>query len=224
MVIPLTAYSSWSLPLSAIGASIVGVFLQDWRYSNFPPTHIIIFQIVIFGLCAAVSAFILMLFFKILTYLFGYCLKLLGEPDKIRIEKGKDGKLLELIVENNESEEFSGELKIMKVNDEKFGTPLLMGVVRGENIASPIIIPKGEPIKVGIGLFDDETGKAYFVDFHKQKVPLNPQTRIYTKLSGNLKDGTEIIKEDTWFINYKDYGSSKKLGFANLIEIKSFKI
>lgn len=169
------------------------------------------------------SILLFMIVVKGFLFVFGHVLRFFGERDKIEFLKGKDSKVLELIITNNESEEFSGQFKIMKINDEELGQPLLMGILHNGKIEDKITIPKNEPISVALGLFDDKTDRAYFPDFHNENKPLNPQTRVYTKLSGNLKGGAEIIKEDMWFINYKDCAGEKKLGFANLLEIKNLR-
>lgn len=228
IILPYSRFIKFSLACNAISVALIAVFSQAWRYTDFSPI-IFICNLLEYSTYVAISVLILALIFKIIVLIFGALMTLLGSPDKISLERLNNGSFIEIQINNDEDEKFVGELKILKINDEKLVNPLLMGIARGQNIDPQIIIPKNESVSIRIGFFDKKSNNAFFSDAYKQQIMLLPQTRIYTKLSGNLENKEEIIKEQDWFINYKvnngdlDFSIVKLLIMENLI-IKSGKI
>ncbi len=212
------SFIPFSLTCSIGGAAFYGIFIQEWRYS-FISFLVIIEYILIFATCIAIVAGVLAFIIKILTMIIGFLMQLIGTPDKIHLERYNDGKFVGVKFFNGEKEKFVGEFKILRINDEILITPLIMGVIRGENIEQQIVIPKEENIGIQIGYFDDDSGSAYFTDVYRQKRILYDQTRIYTKLSGNLECGEQIIKEKSWFVRYKTSDKGTELSLSDLIEI-----
>ena len=192
--------------MGAVAIALLNNIYKIWQYLK--SSNLIVFLnfiiiIILLALAVSVAAGIL----KCIAWIIGRLLIAFGEPDKIEIERfnNKNRGLVEIKIENNEEEQFEGELKIMQIGNRKLPTPLSMGVFRSkENIEKEIVIPANEPISVAIGLFDKVLGSAYFPDAHNKEMFLPPKTRIYTKLSGKLlNSGIKIIKYNSWYVNYE---------------------
>ena len=223
MNIPTLSLLTYSSIFTVVAPTIMAVFFEGWRLIDSSRIGFIV-AVIGYALLLMIATIILGIILKITTMLLGWIMCSLGIPDKIILERCNYHKFVEIKIENQEEERFTGEFKILKINDDKLSTPLTMGVFRGKHMDSRIVIPKQESVGVIIGLFDDELGYAYFVDTYNQKKVLLPQTRIYTKLSGNLENKDEIIKEQQWFIDYKNYDDGKGISLSNLIEIKEQKL
>ncbi len=223
IALPISFYLPFSYICTGISATAIAVLAQAWRFATFSDMEFLI-TLIKYTFLVAVAVGFVAIVFKIIVSFCGWIVSLLGVPDKIKLERVNNHKFVEIKIDNGEEEVFAGEFKILRINDDKLNTPLTMGVFRGKHMDSKIIIPKGESISVVIGLFDDDLGYAYFLDAYGQQKVLPPQTRIYTKLSGNLENEDEIVKESQWFINYKDYDDGKGLSLSNLIEITNQKL
>lgn len=217
--IPIISFISFSLTCSIGGAGFYGVFLQDWKYKSFSLPEMFV-NILFYALCIALVSGVLSIILKAGAVLLGLIMQLFGTPDKIELERFNNGITANVKISNGEGEKFSGELKILRINDEELINPLLMGVSRGANIDPKISIPKGESVGVGIGFFDKKLKQAYFLDAYNQKILLPDQTRIYSKLSGNLENGEEIIKEKEWFLRYENTDNGTELSLSHLLEIR----
>jgi hypothetical protein len=221
--IPILSLIQYSAVFTVAAATIMAIFLEGWRLIDSSGIGFII-AVIGYAVLLMIATVFLGITLKVFSMLLGWVMCRLGIPDKITLERRNNHKLIEIKIENQEEQKFTGEFKIQKINDDQLSTPLTMGVFRGRHMDSQIVIPKHESVAVMIGLFDDELGYAYFVDAYNQQKVLLPQTKIYTKLSGNLESNDEIVKEQRWFIDYKNYENGKGLSLSNLIEIKEQKL
>lgn len=220
IAIPLSSYFSNSLPLSAIGASVLSVLLQGWIYKVFS-IAMIVANILLFSICAAISTALLILIFKVLFIVVGNFMMAIGEEDQIGISPSNTENFVEIKIDNKENCSFSGELKVMRINDEELLNPLLMPIIRGDNKNPQITIPKDESVGVRIGLFDNEKGYSYFTDTYDQKIFLPTNAIIHLKLSGKLDDGTEIIKEKEYISLHEEHENQKSLRLSYPLVIKN---
>lgn len=218
IVTPMKSYWPFSIACSTAAMALFGFFVDNWSYDKLT-VYTLITSGLLIAIYIAIITGLLMLILKVFMMLLGGIMKMLGLPDKIIVERFNNKTSIEVKIINNEEEKFSGELKITKIDDEVLTTPLTMPIVRGENIEPQIVIPKGESVGVSIGFFDSETGRAYFTDAYKQKMPLPPFTKIHTKLSGYLDSGEEIKKEKDWYVNYNVDGTGFSLSY--LVEMSA---
>ena len=218
--VKLLSLVPFSLACSTGGTAFYGVFLRDFKYSSFFFVELVINSL-FYALCIAMVTGALILIIKFFAMIFGGIMQIIGVKDKIKLERLNDENIVNIKIHNGEIERFVGEFKIMKINDEVLTTPLVMGVHRGDDIEKQIVIPPGEPVGIKIGVFDNEAGIAYITDAHRRKIDLFDQSRIYTKLSGNLENGEEIVKENGWFLRYQPSINGKSLSLSNLIEMSA---
>ena len=193
---------------------------QAVKYTDI--SYLIVFvNFILYMLASAVGLFIVVVIVKGVFWVIGRILIYFGEPDKVELQRVNDGNRVEIQITNGENEQFEGELKIMKIEGKELPTPLSMGIYRSKNnIKRKIVIPSMEPVSIIIGLFDSILGGVYIPDVYNQQQILPPNTRVHTKLIGNLlPSGIEIIKENNWNVNYEQE-TGKNFSLSNAVEVK----
>ncbi len=219
MLIPFPSYIPFSLSCMGISVGLIVIFAQAWNYTDFSP-FIFIGNLILYSMGVAIAVLVFAVICKIIVWVIGWIIAKLGTPEKIVLERYNNNDFVEIKITNNENEQFTGELKVLQINDDKLVTPLSMGIFRSKiNIEGTIVVPKGESVGVAIGLFDKVLGCAYFADIYNKQILLYPKTRIYTKLSGYLESGDEIIKASSWYIDYKIDSAGEKFSLSNLVEL-----